>query len=123
MVASVDLDFKCDAENFGFSKNLIAEIEVEVYAKCNSPVGEDDCDYELEVLDFDVIFFGVKHKYLQSFSSSKDIDDIWDYLKEEQKDLINSWINQKLKEKEVFDKISELYADKSVAYYEGTYDR
>lgn len=119
----LELDFNCEASKFGLNNNLIADIAVEVDVICqdNYDISGESCDYQLTTLDFEVSFFGVKHDLLDTFSNG--VDDIWDSLNESQKNLVNLWVKEKLKDQDTKEKIEDMYMDISIAHWESSQER
>jgi len=115
----ITLKLTCEAEKFGFCKTLNIELDVDLEA-----IVDDDGIY-LNILNHIVMWAKFNPKIangLQTFVSKSD-DDIWSSLREEQQEAIHSWITEKLKEKEIVDKVKEEVTDRLVSEAERLQER
>jgi len=107
----------CDAEKFGFCNTLNIELDLDLEVFL-TPV-------DLNILNHTVVWAKFNPKIangLQTFVSKSD-DDIWISLREEQQEAIHSWITEKLKEKEIVDKVKEEVTDRLVSEVERLQER
>ena len=115
----LDIPFSltCDAEKYGFCNtlNIVLDLGLDVRVDGDN----------LNIVSHTVKWAAVKPKIangLQTFVSKSD-DDIWSSLREEQQEAIHSWITEKLKEKEIVDKVKEEVTDRLVSEAERLQER
>ena len=116
-IYDMPLKLTCEAEKFGFCKTLNIELDVDLEAIYH--------DGNLNILNHIVMWAKFNPKIangLQTFVSKSD-DDIWSSLREEQQEAIHSWITEKLKEKEIVDKVKEEVNDRLVSEAERFQER
>lgn len=117
---NIPFKLTCDAEKFGFCKTLNIEIDLDL----KTILVDDDGD--LKILDHIVMWaeFNPKiAKGLQTFISKSDEGDIWSSFRKEQQQAIHFWITEKLKEKEIADKVKEKVTDMLVSEAERFQER
>jgi hypothetical protein len=117
---NIPFKFTCDAEKFGFCKTLNIELDLDLEAILV------DYDGNLSINNYTVMWAEFNPKIangLQTFVSKSDEGDIWLSLREEQQQAIHSWITEKLKEKEIVDKVKEEVTDRLVSEAERFQER